>query len=117
MRNQTGISQLTGNDELGKDEGAAARNAQTTDSTQAATSDYMDRIQGVNTGGSQHVQPAAGAGGMTNPVLGAFMNNNTNNTTTNSTANTTNPTLGQATQNNQLTNQNNNTNNNNQNQA
>jgi len=27
MRNQTGISQLTGNDELGKDEGAAARNA------------------------------------------------------------------------------------------
>jgi len=74
MRNQSGISQLTGNDDLGKDEGPR----QQTDSTQAATSDYMDRIQGVSTGGSSHPQPTAGAGGMTNPVLGQFMNNQNN---------------------------------------
>ena len=49
MRNLSGLNQLTGNDDIMKDGGAAgaeaARSAQ--DSTQAATSDYMDRIQGV----------------------------------------------------------------------
>jgi len=47
MRNLSGLNQLTGNDEIMKDGGAAggaeaARSA--TDSTQAASSDYMDRI-------------------------------------------------------------------------
>ena len=46
MRNLSGLNQLTGNDDIMKDGGAAgaeaARSAQ--DSTQAATSDYMDRI-------------------------------------------------------------------------
>jgi hypothetical protein len=45
MRNLSGLNQLTGNDEILKDGVAAASSA--TDSTQAATSDYMDRIQGV----------------------------------------------------------------------
>ena len=64
----------------------------------------MDRIQGVNTGGQSHVTPAAGAGGMTNPVLGAFMNNTNNSTTPNTQVTpsgvlsnaTTNPTPGGA---------------------
>jgi len=45
MRNLSGLNQLTGNDDIMKDGSAgteAARSA--TDSTQAATSDYMDRI-------------------------------------------------------------------------
>lgn len=91
MRNQSGISQLTGNDDLGKDDGAS-RQAQTTDSTQAATTDYMDRIQGVNTGGNSHVQPTAGAGGLTNPLLGSFINNNTTTTNVQATSNATNVT-------------------------
>lgn len=49
MRNLSGLNQLTGNDDIMKDgqggEAAAARAA--TDSTAAATTDYMDRIQGV----------------------------------------------------------------------
>ena len=46
MRNLSGLNQLTGNDDIMKDgqggEAAAARAA--TDSTAAATTDYMDRI-------------------------------------------------------------------------
>jgi len=45
MRNLSGLNQLTGNDDIMKDGGAGAEAARSaTDSTQAATSDYMDRI-------------------------------------------------------------------------
>ena len=48
MRNLSGLNQLTGNDDIMKDGGGGAAGAEAarsaTDSTQAATSDYMDRI-------------------------------------------------------------------------
>ena len=49
MRNLSGLNQLTGNDDIMKDGGAAGAEAarSATDSTAAASSDYMDRIQGV----------------------------------------------------------------------
>ena len=79
MRNLSGLNQLTGNDDIMKDgqggEAAAARAA--TDSTAAATTDYMDRIQGVvlqgNTVGAAASQPVSGAGGLTNHALGTMM--------------------------------------------
>lgn len=48
MRNLSGLNQLTGNDEIMKDGSVAVAAVDTTktatDSTQAASSDYMDRI-------------------------------------------------------------------------
>lgn len=83
MRNLSGLNQLTGNDEINKDGGAAGGAEATrsaTESTQAATSDYIDRIQGVVLGtqgtASQPVQ--GGAGGMTNHALGTMMLANNN---------------------------------------
>ena len=78
MRNLSGLNQLTGNDDIMKDgSGGTAAAASATDSTQAATTDYMDRInnvmlQGGNNQG-QASQPVQGAGGMTNLAVGSIM--------------------------------------------
>ena len=86
MRNLSGLNQLTGNDEIMKDGSVASGEAAKAvkDSTQAASSDYMDRIQGVvlmggNNNGGQASQPVQGAGGLTNHALGSMMSlaNNT----------------------------------------
>lgn len=91
MRNMNGLNQLTGNDDILKDGGAAQAEAarQATDSTQAATSDYMDRISGQALAGSNQTnangvvsgasQPVSGAGGLTNHALGTMMNQANNN--------------------------------------
>ena len=49
MRNMSGLGQLTGNDDILKDGSVAAMDAArvASESTQAASTDYMDRIQGV----------------------------------------------------------------------
>jgi len=77
MRNMSGLGQLTGNDDILKDGSMAAMDAArvASESTQAASTDYMDRIQGVVLmgGGGPTSQPVQGAGGLTNHALGSMM--------------------------------------------
>lgn len=63
---------MTGHDDLGgAKDGKGPGAAIMSDSTQAATSDYIDRIQNNSlVGSTPNVQPAAGAGGLTNTALG-----------------------------------------------
>jgi len=70
MREQSGVANLTG-ESLAAD---AARSG--AESTQAATSDYIDRIQSTNN--PTAAQPGIpGAGGLTNMALGNLAQNNT----------------------------------------
>jgi len=73
MRNLSGLNQLTGNDEILKDTGASEAARTGADSTTAASSDYMDRIQGLVLGGTNSSQPVQGAGGLTNHALGTMI--------------------------------------------
>ena len=86
MREQSGIASLTG-------EGIAADAARSgAESTQAATSDYIDRIQSSNN--AVNTQPGiSGPGGLTNPLLGNLANNA-------NVAGVNNPTTSNATNNN-----------------
>ena len=84
MREQSGVAALSG-------EGLPADGVRSgAESTQAATSDYIDKIQASNN--TTAIQPGIpGTGGMTNPALGNLMANvNNNNNTTGVTNNTTN---------------------------
>ena len=78
MRNMNGLNQLTGNDEINKDGTVASIEAGrvASESTQAASSDYMDRIQGVVLmgNGTANQPVSGGAGGLTNHALGSMMN-------------------------------------------
>ena len=92
MREQSGVAALSGEGIPGDVSRSGA------ESTQAATSDYIDKIQASNN--TTAIQPGIpGTGGMTNPALGNLManaNNNTvglNNNATNN-VNTTNPGQG-----------------------
>ena len=72
MREQSGVAALTG-DSIPLDPSRSG-----TESTAAATSDYIDKIQASNQ--TATVQPGIpGTGGMTNPALGNLMANNNNN--------------------------------------
>jgi len=80
MRNLSGLNQLTGNDDIiqkiGSGGGAEAARSAATDSTQVATTDYMDRINNVVLNGNNSgaaSQPVQGAGGMTNHALGSMI--------------------------------------------
>ena len=85
MREQSGVAALSG-------EGIPADAARSgAESTQAATSDYIDKIQASASNNTTAIQPGIpGTGGMTNPALGNLMANVNNNNNVGANNNTTN---------------------------
>ena len=81
MREQSGVAALSGEGIPGDPSRSGA------ESTQAATSDYIDKIQASNN--TTAIQPGIpGTGGMTNPALGNLMANANNNVGLNNNATT-----------------------------